>query len=100
MLFVNGDAPAVFADVFSVFHQLFIFFQFLFHMSDVVQKTKMPLMARVGHMKIRHGYHLLSWTGNGNVYIEVFIKAVCRKAIIYSIVTSHLHFGKWVKHCI
>jgi len=62
---LDSDAPAVFADEFSVFHQLFILLQFVLQKADVMQEAKMSLMARMGHFKIRHEYHLLSKAAGG-----------------------------------
>ena len=81
MLFVNGDGPAVFADEFSVFHQLFILLQFVFQKADVVQEAKMSLMARMGHMKISHGYHPLSLAVGGKRSNNEYDSACSREEI-------------------
>jgi hypothetical protein len=68
--------------------------------SDVVQKTKMPFMSGMGHMKIRHGYHLLFLAGCGQRLKLSFHTGRFKKTPLYSIVAIPRMPGIWVKHCI
>ena len=90
MLFIGGHPPAPLAHVFSVFHQLLVFLEFVFYHADVVQEAQMSFVSRMGHLNVSHEYPLLS-----------FLEMIQESTLFISI-NFNLPFqsGKWVKYCI
>jgi hypothetical protein len=54
VLFVDGDASAVFADEFPVLHELFVVFEVGLHVPHVLKQAQVLLMPRMGHLYFGH----------------------------------------------